>query len=201
MKKFAVFGVAVFCILILQSSSNAQIIKFGISGGLTNVTSPDPYKNDVSQNGYGFGSNLHFGAQARIDLPLVPINPILFVDYHLLRGEGNRSGTKINTSQNILSIGAEGEYIILPLPFVKPYISLDVSLNKIGELKEESSVGTITQTGFTRYGGGIGAGAVITILPVIDLDVSLKYQTLNLVGKTDGESNISLINLNVAVIF
>lgn len=201
MKKFVIVSIAALAVFLIQDVSQAQMLKIGLTGGLTNISSPDSYSNSVSNNGYGFGSNFHFGAQARIDLPLVPINPIIFIDYHMLKGDGDRNSVHINTSQNILSIGAEGEYIILPLPLVKPYISLDVTYNKFGELKEESPLQTVTQGGFTRYGGGIGIGAVITVLPVIDLDVSLKYQTLNLVGKADGENNVSLTNLSVAVIF
>ncbi len=201
MKKLIIISTAVILVFLFHNTSNAQMLKIGLSGGLTNVTSPDSYSNSVSQNGYGFGSNFHFGAQARIDLPLIPFTPILFIDYHMLKGEGDMNSINIKTSQNILSIGAEGEYFILPLPFVKPYISLDVTLNKFGEIKEESSLLTVTQGGFTRYGGGIGVGVVVTVLPLVDLDLGLKYQTLNLVGKADGENNISIVNLNLAVIF
>ncbi len=201
MKKSVIFGIIMLLFVFSQTSSNAQMLKLGISGGISSITSPNTYTNSVDQNGYGFGSNFHFGAQLRIDFPLVPITPIVFIDYHLLRGDGKRNDIQINNSQNIISIGVEGEYYILPLPFIKPYISLDVALNKIGELKEESPLGTSTQSGYSRFGGAIGIGTVVTILPLVDLDVSVKYQTLNLVGKSDGEGNISLVNLNLAVIF
>ncbi len=201
MKKSAVLGIVIVLFLVSQTSIKAQMLRFGISGGITSITSPNTYTNSVEENGYGFSTNFHLGAQVRVDLPLVPITPIVFVDYHLLRGDGNRNGIQINNSQDILSIGVEGEYYILPLPFIKPYISLDVALNKIGELKEKSQLSTGTQPGYSRFGGGIGIGTVVTILPVVDLDVSLKYETLNLVGKNSNESNISLVNFNVAVIF
>ncbi len=200
MKKLAA-SLIILLFIFSQSPADAQILRFGISGGLSSITSPDSYKNPVDQNGLGFGTNLHFGAQFRLDLPLVPLTPIIFLDYHLLRGDGQINGTKINNSQDILSAGIEGEYFVLPLPFVKPYISVNVALNSIGKLEEKSPLQTVTLPGYTRYGGAIGIGTVITILPVINLDVSIKYQTLNLVGKGDGESNISMYNLNLAVIF
>lgn len=198
MKKIAAFGIIIL-LFLSQTETNAQIIRLGLNGGLTSISSPSYYTN--SDNGLGFGTNLHFGAQARIDLPLVPITPIVFVEYDILRGDGEINNVKLKDSQNILSIGVKGEYFILPLPLVKPYISLDVALNKIGALKMEAPRQTTTSAGYTRYGGSIGIGTVITVLPMIDLDLSLKYQTLNLVGKSDGESNISLINLDLAVIF
>lgn len=200
MKKLSA-SLIIILFIFSQSPANAQILRFGISGGISSITSPDSYKNSVDQNGFGFGNNIHFGAQFRIDLPLVPLTPIIFLDYHLLRGDGQINGIKINNSQDILSAGIEGEYFILPLPFIKPYISLNVALNNIGKLEEKSPVKTTTMPGYTRYGGALGIGTVITILPVVDLDVAIKYQTLNLVGKSDGESNISMYNLNIAIIF
>lgn len=197
MKKISI---TLFCLsffLLFNNTLHAQLIKFGLGVGLTDVTAPSEYTNSISNNGAGFGANFNFGAQARFNLPLVPLTPIVFVNYHMLRGNGTVNNINIKTSENILSIGAEAEYNILPLPFVKPYVSLEIAVNNLGDL----SNGITNQGSATRYGGAIGVGTIITILPVIDLDASLKYNMFNLVGKDSGEENIDALTLCLAVIF
>lgn len=188
-------------LLISTSSLNAQV-KFGISAGLTNITGPTGYTNKITDNGWGFGAALNAGAQLRINIPLVPLTPVIFADYHMLKGsEGTYLGD-VKTSQNILSIGANLQYNILPLPLIKPYISVGAALNSFGELKIEYPNGSsISGKSASRTGGLIGVGTLITALPAVDIDISLKYQFLNMLGKDDGEESINAVTLNAAILF
>ena len=197
MKKITLILFCFSFFLLFNVTSEAQLIRFGISAGLTDVTAPSQYTNSIADNGVGFGANLNLGAQARFNLPLVPLTPIVFLNYHMLRGSGTVNTSDIKTSQNIFSIGAEVEYNILPLPFVKPYVSLEAAINHLGDL----SNGITNQGSSTRYGGALGIGTVITVLPVVDLDASLKYNMFNLVGKKDGEENINALTFCLAIIF
>lgn len=188
-----------FCALFI-SVSEAQQIRLGLGGGITAVQSPDAYTNDISNGGLGFTSNYHLTAELRLDFPLIPFTPLAFVNYHVLSGTGSGSYQGVETSQKILSLGVEGQFSLVPFPFVKPYFSVSVASNNIGEQKITSPLGTVTQGNKTRMGGGLGIGALVTILP-IDLDVSAKYSFLNLVGKDSGEENINIINVNLTVLF
>lgn len=200
MKKFTQFPILLCFILIFYNCSKAQI-KIGLGGGLTSIQTPDAFKNDVSKGGLGFTGNYHFTAMAKLSLPLIPFTPAAFIDYHILRGSGTRNSYSVETSMNILSLGLEGELTLLPLPILSPYVCLDVTLNKFGQLEETSQLGSITQNGMSRYGAGVGVGAVLSILPKIDLDGSIKYQYLNLIGKNNGESNINALTINIIMLF
>lgn len=201
MKKIIPFLFCAALILLFTNSSHAQMLKFGVSAGLTSMTAPSGYTNNVGADGLGFGSNFNFGVQARIDAPLIPLTPIVFINYHMLRGSGNVDNYTVNTSQNILSAGVEAEFNILPLPLVKPYVSVEAALNSFGDLKADFPGFSLSQGSMTRYGGALGVGAVITILPIVDLDASLKYNLFNLIGKSSGESSINALTLDLALIF
>ena len=200
MKNFSKYGF-VFLFLLLSNITSAQLVRFGLGGGLTSIKSPDSYVNSIDNNGLGFSNNYHLTAIVKINFPLLPIKPAAFIDYHILRGSGTRNSDNIETSLNIFSIGVEGELTILPLPLVTPYAVVDLSYNKFGDLQETSQLGSASQPGVTRYGGALGVGAEITALPSLDLDLSLKYQVFNLVGKDSNESNINALTLNLILLF
>jgi hypothetical protein len=201
MKKFYVLSVYFALILIFTNTTFAQLIRLGVSAGLTDVTNPPFYTNNISDNGEAFKTNYNIGFQARLDVPLSPLTPIVFIDYYMLRGSGNIGGTDVTTKQNIWSVGVEAEYNILPLPVVKPYISVEAAINNFGELSTGFISGNSFQGNITRYGGALGVGAVITILPVVDLDASLKYHLFNLIGKSSNEPGINALTIDVALIF
>jgi hypothetical protein len=199
MKTFTMRTLYFAFFLLLTNLSQAQL-RFGIGAGLTSITAPSGYTNSIADNGEGFGASFNFGAQIRLDIPLVPITPIFFADYHMLRGSGSLGPVTVNTSQNILSVGVEAEYILLPLPLIKPYISVEGAINNFGDLKEDTNLGSTSSGSMSRFGGAIGIGSMITILPIFDLDVSLKYHFFNLIGKSSGEPGIDAFSLNLALI-
>ncbi len=85
----------------------------------------------------------------------------------------------------------------MPVGF-DPYIALDLSFNSFGKLEAN---GTEIGNSFTRFGGGIGLGTEITIIPILDLDVYASYKMFNLIGKEDGEETVTALTLDVFVLF
>jgi len=201
MKYFTPLCIAFLFILLISSISNAQLVKFGIGGGLTAINSPDIYTKSIGNGGYGFSSNYHFTALLKLDIPLVPITPGVFIDYHVLRGSGSTALGNVNTSQNIFTVGAEGQYNIFPLPFAKPYAEVDLAYNNFGDINYTDFSGTYAMAGNSRFGAALGVGVVISAIPSMDLDVSAKYHFMNLVGKQSGESNINAATLNLILLF
>ncbi|MHB1686208.1 MAG: outer membrane beta-barrel protein [Ignavibacteriaceae bacterium] len=206
MKKNSMF-LLVFCFsLFFIQQANAQLFKIGVGGGLTSFQSPASYTNDLTiSNGnvdsYGFKSNYHVGVEAKFNLPLIPITPVAFIDYHVIKGSGTGDFTGYQTSLTIISIGAEAEFFILPLPFVHPYLALNVSENNFGKLETQAPNGaTLDLPSKSRVGGGAGIGTEITIPPV-NFDLSLKYNVFNLVGKSAREENINAVTLNLMLLF
>lgn len=186
-KLFVLFLFAAISLLNLQET-NAQGIKIGIGGGLSSIQSPTYYTDAA-----GFSSEYHIGAKGKLSIPLFPITPIGFIEYHFLRGQ---TPAGADTKQNILSLGVGAEMGLLPGP-LSPYVGLDLEFNNFGDLE---TTDLPTQSSVSRMGLGIGAGVMLTLLP-IDFDVSLKYQMLNLFGKENGEETIGIINLNAAIFF
>jgi opacity protein-like surface antigen len=138
---------------------------------------------------------------AKLDIPLIPIIPAVFIDYHILRGSGSFKDTtveNIQTSLNIFTLGIEGEYILLPLPFVKPFILVDLLYNDYGELNITSGSNTYVQPSKSSTGYAVGIGATLTIIPAVDFDLSLKY---NKRGQDYSGNSVSDFTLNLVVIF
>ena len=135
MRKLATVILGLSLFILFSSVTSAQSIRLGLGGGLTDITAPSIYNGSVANANYGFSDNYHFTIMAKFNIPLVPITPAAFLDYHILRGSGNYADTAINTSLYILSFGAEGELFVLPLPFIKPYILVDLAYNSFSQLQ------------------------------------------------------------------
>ncbi len=195
--------------LLLTTISFAQGLKIGPLAGYNTFTSPDSYKNDISENGLGFSSNIQYGLKAKLDLIL--IKAIAFVAYNPLSASGDfNTGvgiTKIETESSLLTIGLGAEFGLLPVPGpVKPYIGADILINSFGKVEIN---GNETNSSFSRYGLGIGAGVEFTALPKIDLDLNVKYNFNNLIGKGDiqtvnaiiSEEGINSFTVQLTVLF
>lgn len=214
-----------FTLLLIIISANlitAQSFKIGLGGGLTTITAPDNFTNDISDDGLGFSTGYHFGVKARFSLPVLPISFFGEVNYAPLKGEEDMDYTffdshlnpqvvnlNVTTETSLLSIGVGAQYSIIPGP-ISPYASAELIYNSIADIKGKSS-GTyngITVNDertlvekFNRTGIGLGAGVYISVLPVIDIDFSVKYKIVNIAGKEDGEDTMSLVNINATVFF
>ncbi|MFH0733809.1 MAG: outer membrane beta-barrel protein [bacterium] len=199
----------------------SQSFKVGVGGGLTFITAPEIMTNDISNDGLGFGAEYHFNAKAKFSLPVLPLAIIGEVYYTSLAGEEEYmlpvyyGGTlynvnmKAETDASILTFGVGAQYSLIPGP-ISPYVSASILFNSISELKVKATASYQGVTNseeetygekISRTGLGLGAGLNISILPVIDLDVSLRYNIVNMLGKEDGEDTISMVNANVTVFF
>jgi hypothetical protein len=186
----------VMAAVLFAAESYAQGLKFGVGGGLSMVQTPDAYANDIADGGAGFSSEYHFGIKAKLSLPLVPVTPVAFLNYHLLSGEGESAIGNVESKQNILTVGVGVNYNLIPGP-LSPYAALDLQYNSFGDYE----IGSQTFAGNSRVGLGVGAGVDFTLLPMLDFDVSAKYNMLNLFGKEGEEETIGIITLNLTVMF
>ncbi len=197
MKKITIILFSVFFILSINTKVQAQLISIGAGGGLTQILSPDYYKNDISNDGLGFTSEYNLGIIAKVGLPVIPITPRGFILYHTLEGNSNA----IENSQSITSVGLGVQYGFIPVPAgFDPYLSLDATFNNFGDFKGTLPSDLIAING-SRVGLQLGVGTEVTIIPLINLDVFAGYNWFNLTGKEDGEETISAFVLDVFLMF
>jgi len=204
-------------LLIVSSISYAQSFKVGIGGGLAIVNGPEHLTRDISKDGIGFSTEYQVGLKGKFGLPLLPIKIIGEVNYILLNGEEDFDMVisseivkiKAETEASVLSIGVGAEYNLIPGP-ISPYVNATINYNSVSDLKVKASAEyngisypaeeeTIGEK-FSRTGIGIGAGVTISILPIVDIDISAKYNIINLLGKDDGEETFSTTSLMATVL-
>ena len=197
MKKITIVLFSVFFILSINTKVQAQLVSIGAGGGLTQILSPDYYKNDISDGGLGFSSGYNLGIIAKVGLPVFPLTPRGFVLYHTLKG----SSEAIEYSQSITSVGLGVEYGFIPVPAgFDPYLSLDVTFNNFGDFDGTLPADLFAVNG-SRVGLQLGVGTEITIIPLINLDVFAGYNWFNLTGKEDCEETRSAFVLDVFLMF
>jgi hypothetical protein len=212
MKKNQLISFVVILLLLVPTFTSAQLIKIGAGGGITQVLAPDKLTKEVSDGGLGYSTEWNGGIIGKVDVPMLPITPRAFILYHSLSGSGDyipeeifkiaQAENEIEYSQSILEIGIGAQYNFIPAPLgFDPYISLDISFNSFGEPKSEYLGQEYKTDGFNRFGGGLGVGTEISIIPVVNLDLYLSYKMFNLTGKEDGEDTISAVTLDAFIIF
>lgn len=199
----------VTALMISASALSAQGISIAPTAGLTIVTGPEEFTNDISEGGYGFSSAPHFGVKGRFSLPLIPLAITGQVLYTSFSGDGEGIITggvtvPIETESSLLIFGVGAEYNFVPGP-ISPYLGFDLFYANLGDTKVTSTASNFsyeqTVDGESRTGIGIGGGLQIGIIPLIDVDVAAKYNINNLIGKEDGEETFSTINLSASVSF
>ena len=196
MKKITIVLFSVFFILSINTKVQAQLVSIGAGGGLTQILSPDYYKNDIP-DGLGFSSGYNLGIIAKVGLPVIPITPRGFILYHTLEGNSNA----IENSQSITSVGLGVQYGFIPVPVgFDPYLSLDITFNNFGDFKGTLPSDLIAING-SRVGLQLGVGTEVTIIPLINLDVFAGYNWFNLTGKEDGEETVSAFVLDLFLMF
>jgi hypothetical protein len=204
MKKITVILFSVFFILSINTNVHAQLFKIGAGGGLTNVSGPDSWTNDVADGGLGFSSEYNYGIIAKVGLPVFPLTPRGFVLFHNLNGSGTPSASseEVEYSQSITSVGLGVQYGFIPVPAgFDPYLSLDATFNNFGDLTAKSGSTEEKFEGGSRVGLQLGVGTEVTIIPLINVDVFAGYNWFNLTGKEDGEETISAFVLDVFLMF
>lgn len=196
MKKITIVLFSVFFILSINTKVQAQLVSIGAGGGLTQILSPDYYKNDIP-DGLGFSSGYNLGIIVKVGLPVIPITPRGFILYHTLEGNSNA----IENSQSITSVGLGVQYGFIPVPAgFDPYLSLDATFNNFGDFKGTLPSDLIAING-SRVGLQLGVGTEVTIIPLINLDVFAGYNWFNLTGKEDGEETVSAFVLDLFLMF
>ena len=209
MKKNYVISFAVMFLLLIPTFTSAQLVKIGAGGGITQILAPDIYTKEVSDGGLGYSTEWNAGVIGKVDLPLIPFTPRAFLLYHSLSGSGStppelfkamQDEGDLEISQSIFEIGLGVQYNFIPAPLgFDPYLALDLSFNSFGKSKVNDN--EIDGSDVSRFGGGIGIGSEITLIPMINLDLYLSYKMFNLTGKEDGEETISAITLDAFIIF
>ena len=112
MKKVIYF----FVFLCLINVSFAQGLRLGIGGGLSIVTGPSGLTDALSNtatiisSGAGFGSEFNIAVKGKLNIPMVPITPTGFIQYHFLNASANLPILgDVESSMNVLSLGVGGE--------------------------------------------------------------------------------------------
>jgi outer membrane autotransporter protein len=195
--------ITTFLILfVFTSISTAQFVKVGVGGGITQVLAPDALTKKVSEGGLGYSTEWNLGLVGKVDLPLIPITPKAFLFYHKFSGSGTVLAQDVEYSQSVLEYGIGAQYNFIPVPLgFDPYIALDISSTNFGDFTAKVNGMETKSSGVTRFGGGIGVGTEISIVPIVNLDLYLSYKMLNLVGKESGEDTISAVTLDAFVTF
>ncbi|NWG29484.1 MAG: outer membrane beta-barrel protein [Ignavibacteriaceae bacterium] len=207
-KNHITFFLIVFLILF-PAFTSAQLVKVGVGGGITQILAPDALTKDVPDGGSGYSTEWNTGVIGKVDLPMISFTPRAFALYHSLSGSGpepphlykaTHEEGEIEYSQSLLEIGAGVQYNFIPAPLgFDPYLALDLSFNSFGKSKVNDI--EIDGSDVSRFGGGIGVGTEVTIIPMINLDLYLSYKMFNLTGKEDGEETISAVTLDAFIIF
>ncbi|MCW9096807.1 MAG: outer membrane beta-barrel protein [Ignavibacteriaceae bacterium] len=203
MKRFKIVLATFLILFVFTSISTAQFVKLGIGGGITQVLAPDALTKKVSEGGLGYSTEWNFGIVGKVDLPLIPITPRAFIIDHMFSGKGtNELSQDVEYSQSVFEYGVGAQYNFIPTPVgFDPYLALDLSFNTFGDFTQKVNGVENKSSGVSRFGGGIGLGSEITIVPVVNLDLYLCYKMFNLAGKDDGEDTISAVTLDAFITF
>ena len=152
-------------------------LDLGIGGG---ISLPNGTLSDIDNTGYnGIGKLRLHG--------VLPLNITGMAMYNRLP---NKVGGE---SDQQWMFGGGLEYAMMSL-VVHPYIGGDVFYTSF----TNSAAGSPTKS---RGGAGIGIGAIFGLPGSGGIDVSAKYQMMNLMGKDSGEETLSQISINAAWMF
>lgn len=181
-----------------------QGLSIGPSVGYIDVTSTDFFTSGIQDGEFDLTTGLRYGLKARTTLPLLPLTFTGHIYYASITIDGSYSGTTFETESSLLNAAIGAEWNLLPGP-IKPYAALDLLYSKTGDVSFSTIINgeafEVSNDESSRTGLGIGVGATITLIPVIDLDASVKYNFNNLFGKEDGEENLNTYSFMVSVLF
>jgi opacity protein-like surface antigen len=199
MKKISILLILVLCFAVNNSFSQISI-KLGPLVGLTSPTVD--YSGDAKDfyagTKYGMRSGLNYGVMGKVQLG--PLNGRLSISYASLDNNGNANPNQPNSTLEIknnlfmFTIGTEFGFGI-PFSPVKPYAGLDIlfssisgTYNFLGTSEVPSGEKSIKSA--SRTGLGFAIGAEVGFGKSFTLDLSLRYNLINLFGKSyDGLTN------------
>jgi len=163
--------------IIITSNLHAQLLRAGVGGGYTTITS-----DAFFDNGYQYGGKVVVG------IPVLPLNAAL----NLYNNPLSTEVEGITIESSFFSAGLGGEFVILPGP-LKPYVGLELLYVSTQESTWAGGSGGDPQT---YFGLGLGAGAYFTLIPLIDLDLSAHYNMNSLISGDD-DFTTAEIRLNI----
>lgn len=195
--------VTVMVIFLGLSAVQAQGISFGISGGVNvftgDVTKTPQSAEDVLERGFtGYTAEPAFGVKAKFGLPLLPLSIVAHANYTMMKGSVEYQGIKYESESDLLTVGAGAELSLFPGP-LSPYLAADILYNSFGKTKikitglPDDEKGSKSAIGF-----GIGVGIEFTLLPMIDMDISAKY---NINGEDAFGNNANTVMIQAHLLF
>ena len=205
------FFVLLFALLIQPTQSQVKF-SLGPSLGLTLPTgdysgTTIDYYNGVK---YGLSSGVNFGAVVKVKLPNI-IRIRIAGSIASLKNSGNSEPNSpesfVEVKQTVFMLSAGPEFTFgVPKSMITPYAGIDLLMTSFsGEstFRGVSRVpsGTYSMSSAYRIGIGIGAGVEIAFAKVHAVDVGVRYNLMNLIGKkfvdlTSDERIDSYVNLN-----
>lgn len=187
------FLVLIAVVFFMSNTANSQIVKFKL-GPMIGLSSPTgDYSGNTmeyySGTKYGMSSGANFGAIFKTGIG--PFNFRVSGSYAPLKNSGVAEPGEgfIETKSDMLTFSAGPEFdIAIPLSPIKPYLGVDLLFSSISGRTTFSDVdfipdGTYDMQSATRLGLGFGAGFEYGIGTSNVLDVSLRYNLVNLFGK------------------
>lgn len=199
MKKLITVFILILLIIALPSYSQISI-KLGPLVGLTSPTVDfgGDAKDFYAGTKYGMRSGLNYGVMGKVLLG--PLNGRLSISYASLDNSGNanpnQSNSTVEIKQNLFmfTLGTEFGFSVPGSP-VKPYGGIDVLFSSISgtynfQGTSEVSSGEKSIKSASRTGIGFAIGSEIAFGKQFTLDLSLRYNLINLFGKSyDGLTN------------
>ena len=199
MKKIILFALIITALGFGRTYSQISL-KIGPQVGLTSPTVD--YSGDVKDfyNGtkYGLRSGLHYGVIGKVQLG--PLNGRLSISYASLDNNGNANPDQPNSTLEIknnifmLTLGTEFGFGI-PFSPVKPYAGIDLLFTTISGTYNFQGTAEVTSgeksiKSASRTGLGFSIGTEVGFGRSFVLDLSLRYNLINLFGKSyDGVTN------------
>ncbi len=199
MKKIILFTLIIAALGFSRTYSQISL-KIGPQVGLTSPTVD--YSGDVKDfyNGtkYGLRSGLHYGVIGKVQLG--PLNGRLSISYASLDNNGNANPDQPNSTLEIknnifmLTLGTEFGFGI-PFSPVKPYAGIDLLFTTISGTYNFQGTAEVTSgeksiKSASRTGLGFSIGTEVGFGRSFVLDLSLRYNLINLFGKSyDGVTN------------
>ncbi len=199
MKSIIVILVLMFC--VTGSNIYSQVgVKIGPLVGLT-FPAVD-YGGETNEfyagTKYGLHSGIHYGLMGKVKLG--PLNGRLSVSYASLDNSGhanpNQTNSTVELNQNVFMFTLGTEYgFAIPQSPVRMYGGLDLLFSSLSgtynfQGTSEVSSGQKSMESASRTGLGLAIGAELIMGKMFTLDVSLRYNLINLFSKNyDGLTN------------
>lgn len=142
-------------------------------------------------NGKNYGLATGFNVHGKFRAGLLGFIVVGELGYSSLSNTGNSEPGKgtVEVSQKILTIKAGPEFQFnIPAAPITPYIGGNLAMNNFSGETLFNGVAEVPSGNYkikstARFGVGVNGGAIITINPLMKLDISIQYNLMNISGK------------------